>query len=497
MSSKLVNILLPGTIPERLIQTIPLDERRRRFVMLENQSLVLEAARKMNCSIVNIAPLDLLEGKSNLLYGLLWQILKNGTIMQARLLAQPNLSITEEDGRIQGKNGSSIEASLLNWVNESITSLDSVLQMKDFSKSLIDGKIYSCLLSNYFPHIYHETIATEEEQSAELLAEKVAQMGKRLLGAQCILETEDILTGNETMNLLFIASLCRLISQQKEGGGTQDDLSVDEGHKSEWTKVETDTPTVNLDTLNESLEQLQRAEEGLVMAGEDDPSETGTLNNEGHLAPLVPKRIPMEKVLIELRQRPQHIPLIKEEEGDASIGEGVEGCQGSVLSTSSVPMQAIEKTTSTWSAKDVAGSEAEKESKESLRLERIFHYSKNIIPLLRIIFNNDLSLSTMSRDCIHQGPVAKKTRFFGWSNRYAVIKESFLFIYRDQEAQRPTSVEKLANALVKENEEKTSGNPILAVEICCAVRPHYLYLSMPTNQVAQWTQAIFQASKYR
>lgn len=61
--SKLVNLLAPGTIPARAIQEDTSDPRRGRFRMLENQSEVLRAARRLHCSIVSMAPSDLVDGK--------------------------------------------------------------------------------------------------------------------------------------------------------------------------------------------------------------------------------------------------------------------------------------------------------------------------------------------------------------------------------------------------------------------------------------------------
>lgn len=61
--SKLINILVPGTIPSRAIQEDMSDARRRHFFMMENQGLVVKAAKALGCVLVNIAPVDLVNGK--------------------------------------------------------------------------------------------------------------------------------------------------------------------------------------------------------------------------------------------------------------------------------------------------------------------------------------------------------------------------------------------------------------------------------------------------
>lgn len=62
LDSKLINALVPGSIPTKLIKDTS-NPRRRYFQMLENQSLVVKAAKKINCHLINIAPSDLVEGK--------------------------------------------------------------------------------------------------------------------------------------------------------------------------------------------------------------------------------------------------------------------------------------------------------------------------------------------------------------------------------------------------------------------------------------------------
>lgn len=46
------------------------------FTMHENQTLAINSASSIGCSVVNIGPQDLIEGRPHLVLGLLWQIIK-------------------------------------------------------------------------------------------------------------------------------------------------------------------------------------------------------------------------------------------------------------------------------------------------------------------------------------------------------------------------------------------------------------------------------------
>jgi hypothetical protein len=56
-------MLVPELIPGRFIQEVCSDPRKRYFQMLENHTLVLKAARRLNCTLVSIEPSDLVAGK--------------------------------------------------------------------------------------------------------------------------------------------------------------------------------------------------------------------------------------------------------------------------------------------------------------------------------------------------------------------------------------------------------------------------------------------------
>ena len=70
--SKMINLSAPKTIDERAINKTKLST----FLIRENNDLVLNSARAIGCTVVNIRPADIESGKVHLCLGLLWQIIR-------------------------------------------------------------------------------------------------------------------------------------------------------------------------------------------------------------------------------------------------------------------------------------------------------------------------------------------------------------------------------------------------------------------------------------
>jgi plastin-1 len=68
----LINDAVKGTIDDRAINKGKLNA----FKITENQNLVVNSAKAIGCSVVNIGSQDLVEGKVHLVLGLIWQIIR-------------------------------------------------------------------------------------------------------------------------------------------------------------------------------------------------------------------------------------------------------------------------------------------------------------------------------------------------------------------------------------------------------------------------------------
>ena len=64
---------MPKTIDERAINR---GEKITIYQQLENLELALNSAEAIGCTIINVRPSDIREGKEHLIMGLLWQIIQ-------------------------------------------------------------------------------------------------------------------------------------------------------------------------------------------------------------------------------------------------------------------------------------------------------------------------------------------------------------------------------------------------------------------------------------
>ena len=87
--SKLINDSAPETIDERVLNV---GNGLNPFKMTENINLAINSAKAIGCSVVNIGPVDILEGKEHLILGLVWQVIKVGLLSKISLQFHPELT---------------------------------------------------------------------------------------------------------------------------------------------------------------------------------------------------------------------------------------------------------------------------------------------------------------------------------------------------------------------------------------------------------------------
>lgn len=69
--AKLINDAVPATIDERVLNV---GKKLSVFQTTENNNVVVNSAKAIGCSVVNIGSSDLIEGKEHLVLGLIWQV---------------------------------------------------------------------------------------------------------------------------------------------------------------------------------------------------------------------------------------------------------------------------------------------------------------------------------------------------------------------------------------------------------------------------------------
>ena len=111
--SKLINYCVPDVIDESLFDFDLSDDKSRTFRILENLGLCLDGARRIGCNIVSIGPNDVYKMNAALVYGLLWQVIKYGSLSHVNLGKHPELN------QIGGEDLATLPAEelLLRWFN--------------------------------------------------------------------------------------------------------------------------------------------------------------------------------------------------------------------------------------------------------------------------------------------------------------------------------------------------------------------------------------------
>jgi plastin-1 len=117
--AKLINDSVPDTIDERVmnrpgkkIKTL------NNFHMTENNNIVIESAKGIGCSVVNIGSGDIMEGREHLILGLIWQIIRRGLLGKIDIKLHPELyRLLEDDETLEQFLRLPPEQILLRWFN--------------------------------------------------------------------------------------------------------------------------------------------------------------------------------------------------------------------------------------------------------------------------------------------------------------------------------------------------------------------------------------------
>lgn len=166
---KLINDSVPDTIDERVLNK-PTSKTHRRvpsqqgapapggpkalnnFQMTENNNIVISSAKAIGCSVVNIGPTDLIEGREHLVLGLIWQIIRRGLLNKVDIKHHPELYRLLEDGEtLESFLRLPPDQILLRWFNFHLKAANWPKRVHNFSKDVSDGENYTVLLNQLKP----------------------------------------------------------------------------------------------------------------------------------------------------------------------------------------------------------------------------------------------------------------------------------------------------------------------------------------------------------
>jgi plastin-1 len=117
--SKLINDSVPDTIDERVLNKVGRKIKTlNAFHMSENNNIVIESAKGIGCSVVNIGSGDIIEVREHLILGLIWQIIRRGLLGKIDIKLHPELyRLLEDDETLEQFLRLPPEQILLRWFN--------------------------------------------------------------------------------------------------------------------------------------------------------------------------------------------------------------------------------------------------------------------------------------------------------------------------------------------------------------------------------------------
>ncbi|QSZ31650.1 hypothetical protein DSL72_001217 [Monilinia vaccinii-corymbosi] len=204
--AKLINDSVPDTIDERVLNRPGKKIKTlNAFHMTENNNIVIESAKGIGCSVVNIGSGDIIEVREHLILGLIWQVIRRGLLNKIDIKLHPELyRLLEDDETLEQFLRLPPEQILLRWFNYHLKAANWPRRVANFSSDVKDAENYTVLLSQIAP----EFCDRGPLQTRDLLqrAEQVLQNADQL-DCRKFLTPSSLVAGNPKLNLAFVANL--------------------------------------------------------------------------------------------------------------------------------------------------------------------------------------------------------------------------------------------------------------------------------------------------
>ncbi|KAL3442124.1 calponin homology domain-containing protein [Aspergillus insuetus] len=208
--AKLINDSVPDTIDERVLNKAGKKIKElNAFHMTENNNIVINSAKGIGCSVVNIGSGDIIEVREHLILGLIWQIIRRGLLGKIDIKLHPELyRLLEEDETLEQFLRLPPEQILLRWFNYHLKNAQWPRRVTNFSTDVKDGENYTVLLNQLAPdHCSRQPLQTRDllQRAEEVLtnADKV--------NCRKFLTPTSLVAGNPKLNLAFVANLFNTI----------------------------------------------------------------------------------------------------------------------------------------------------------------------------------------------------------------------------------------------------------------------------------------------
>lgn len=204
--AKLINDSVPDTIDERVLNKSGRKTKElNTFQMTENNNIVINSAKGIGCSVVNIGSGDIIEVREHLILGLIWQIIRRGLLGKIDIKLHPELyRLLEDDETLEQFLRLPPEQILLRWFNYHLRNAKWDRRVSNFSSDVKDGKNYTVLLNQLAPDMC--SLDPLHSQEPLYRAEQVLSNAEKI-GCRKFLTPSSLVAGNPKLNLAFVANL--------------------------------------------------------------------------------------------------------------------------------------------------------------------------------------------------------------------------------------------------------------------------------------------------
>ncbi|KAI3646439.1 hypothetical protein MP228_009367 [Amoeboaphelidium protococcarum] len=516
---KLVNASVPHTIDESKVIKKFRDEKSKIYHCLTNLNLALSGARRIGAIIVNVGAEDLLDGKQYLVFGLLWQIIKIGLLKEVSLDAHPELAQLQEGN----ENISDIppEELLLKWFNYHLKRNGSDLRVSNFSNDIKTSMAYLHLLDKLHP----ELKALDAMNEPDLLKRaEIMLMTAEKVGVRSVVTPEDIVAGNERLNLVFTANMFNAHTGMLPVAEEMEKENESLANENKMLKDKAGELEAKLNSLNASIQAQKDEMENLLSVKTQITSEVQALQNEKMQLSLKISKVLEENQLLSGTVKQMGAEKKAVEMSREQLASRYDQISDQLLKTTEeLEKERISLETSEYCGASLANDLEELRGRqeklefliEHLKIERL--RSDMHIERLRVLYNwfpstealaeaiyKNLTLANISKDSSKSGYLTKKARNGNnWKYRYFVLKDNFLFYFKSDKDQSTlaSGVIRVDDAQLRFAENPTRKNIkdqwLLCIEIPNnndSIKQHAFYIAGEDHELEGWKSSIRQAA---
>jgi len=213
--ARFINMIEPDTIDWRAVN-YKKKGGLNQYHVIENQNLNIAAAKSIGLRIYNLSAEDLRDAVKNpiLVLGFMWQAVKMQLLGSVNLKSHPELIALVNDGEdMNDLLGLPPEELLKRWVNYHMEKQEYPKRIKNFTSDIKDGTVYTVLLKSIGENkgCNLDPLKWDDRKRANEVIN-----GAKKIGCKPFLTSNDILSGNDKLNMAFVAQLFNTCPGLKE-----------------------------------------------------------------------------------------------------------------------------------------------------------------------------------------------------------------------------------------------------------------------------------------